>query len=194
MKKKRIGPWTQLSVRSVYQNPWIHVEHHEVIRPDGNQGVYGVVHFASRAVGVVPIDEEGFTWLVGQHRYPLDIYSWEIPEGGTHLDEEFLIGAKRELLEETGICAQSWVDLGGLHTSNSVCNETGRVFLARALTLGESSPDGDEQLSIRRIRFADALALAIDGSITDCISMVGLFRAKEYLRANDPEYFAKIMA
>jgi len=182
-----------VSVRSVYRNAWIHVEHHEVIRPDGKPGVYGVVHFAHHALGVVALSATGDIWLVGQHRYPLDLYSWEIPEGGGDLAQSPLLGIQRELQEETGLDAQEWVDLGILHTSNSVCNETGRVFLARGLTVGIAHPDGDEQLQNKVVPFADALAMAADGRITDCISIVALFRAREWLRKNDPQYLARIL-
>jgi len=184
---KHIGPWTRLSVKSIYQNPWIHVEHHDVIRPDGNPGIYGVVHFANFAVGVVPIDSEGFTWLVGQHRYPIDHYSWEIPEGGSLHGEDHLLGCQRELAEETGLLASEWTPLGDFHTSNSVCNESGRLYLARGISQGKAHPDGDEELSVQRLPFLDALAMAADGRITDCISVVGLFRAREWLRINDPK-------
>lgn len=178
---ERIGPWVRLSVRPVYSNPWISVEHHEVVRPDGNPGIYGVVHFAHAAIGVVPIDEEGCTWLVGQHRYPLDEYSWEIPEGGGEPGEDPQGAAARELSEEVGLRASHWVDLGRVHTSNSVCNETGRVFLAQGLTLGTAHPEGTEQLQIRRVPFDEAVRMAATGEITDCVSVVALFRAKMWL-------------
>jgi 8-oxo-dGTP pyrophosphatase MutT (NUDIX family) len=188
-----IGPWTQVSVQSVYRNAWIHLEHHEVLRPDGKKGVYGVVHFVHHALGVVALDETGWIWLVGQHRYPLDIYSWEIPEGGGSPDETHLQGIQRELREEAGIEATQWVDLGALHTSNSVCNETGRVFMARGITQGTAHPDGDEQIQIKKIRFAEALAMAADARITDCISIVALFRVREWLQRNDPQFLARIL-
>lgn len=183
----RRGPWIRLTNRSVYQNPWIHLEHHEVIRPDGKPGIYGVVHFAHHAVGVVPIDAQGYTWLVGQYRYPLDVYSWEIPEGGAHPGEDPLIGIQRELAEEAGLTATEWIPLGGLHTSNAVCNENGSVYLARGISIGEAHPDGDEQIAIRRLPFVEALAMAADGRITDCISIAGLFRAQVWLAQHDPK-------
>lgn len=183
MQEKR-GPWTRKSVRSIYENPWIHVEHHEVVRPDGNDGIYGVVHFKNFAVGVLPLDDEGYTWLVGQYRYPLDVYSWEIPEGGALAGEDPLLAVQRELAEETGLTATEWVDLGGIHTSNAVCNESGRVYLARGITVGLAHPDGDELIAIKRIPFAEAIAMASDGRITDCISVVTIFRAREWLLRN----------
>ena len=168
-------------MRSVYRNPWIHLEHHEVLRPDGKPGIYGVVHFAHFAVGVVPVDSAGNTWLVGQHRYPLDVFSWEIPEGGAAPGEDPLAAIKRELSEEAGLTADEWVELGNLHTSNSVCNESGRVYLARGIHEGIAHPDGDEQLQVRKLPLTEALAMAADGRITDCISVVGLYRAREWM-------------
>ncbi len=182
MKKK--GPWIQKTVQSVYENPWIHVEHHDVVRPDGKDGIYGVVHFKNFAVGVVPIDDQGYTWLVGQYRYPLDVYSWEIPEGGVLEGEDPQLGIQRELAEETGLIASEWVELGGFHTSNSVCNESGRVYLARGISQGKAHPDGDEQIAVKRLPFHEAVEMARDGRITDCISVVGLFRAREWLLRN----------
>lgn len=180
----RIGPWTRLSVEKVYSNPWINVEHHQVVRPDGLPGIYGVVHFTHSAIGVVPLDDEGYTWLVGQHRYPLDEYSWEIPEGGGELHEAPQVAAARELSEEVGLQALEWIDLGRVHTSNSVCNESGRVFLARGIQVGLSHPEGTEQLQVRRLPFTEALAMAARGEITDCISVVALFRTQAWLATN----------
>ena len=99
------NPWTRLSRTVVYQNPWITLFHDEVRRPDGLPGIYGVVHYRNRAVGVVPLDEQDRVLLVGQYRYTLDLYSWEIPEGGGGMEEELLAAAQRELLEETGYSA-----------------------------------------------------------------------------------------
>jgi len=181
-RHERIGPWTRLSVREVYGNPWIRVEHHEVMRPDGKPGIYGVVNFVNEAIGVVPVDAEGYTWLIGQHRYPLDEYSWEIPEGGGAPGEDSREAAARELSEEAGLCAEEWIDLGRVHTSNSVCNESGRIFLARKLTQGASHPEGCEVLQVRRLPFSEALAMAANGEITDSISVVGLFRAQRWLQ------------
>lgn len=187
MSQKR-GPWTRKSVQSIYENPWIHVEHHEVVRPDGRDGIYGVVHFKNFAVGVVPIDAQGFTWLVGQYRYPLDVYSWEIPEGGAEQGEDPLGAVQRELAEETGLSAQEWIDLGGIHTSNAVCNESGKVYLARGISEGLAHPDGDEQIAVKRLPFSEALTMAADGRITDCISVVALFRAREWLLRKDAKF------
>ena len=124
------NPWKTLSSRAVYENPWIGVREDTVIRPDGLPGIYGVVHFKNRAVGVLPVDRDGAIWLVGQHRYPLDAYSWEIPEGGCPETESPEETARRELREETGLVAGRLELVATSHLSNSVSDEVGYVFRA----------------------------------------------------------------
>ncbi len=170
------GPWTRHARRIVYENPWVTVWHDDVTRPDGQPGIYGVVHFRNAAVGIVALDEEDRLLLVGQHRYTLNAYSWEIPEGGVGPDEDPIEGARRELREETGVEAAEWAELARYDLSNSVTDERGVVFLATALTEGQSDPDPTEDLTIRWVPFAEALAMTIDGRITDAISMIGIQR------------------
>lgn len=178
----RENPWTRLSSRTVYLNDWIHLREDQVIRPDRRRGIYGVVELRSVATGVVPIDGEGHTYLVGQYRYTLGGYSWEIPEGGGALDRPPRESAARELAEETGLKARTWHFLARLHTSNCVTDEVGYLYLARDLETGESRPDGDEVLEVRRLPFPEALAMALDGRITDSMSIVGLVKADRWLR------------
>lgn len=166
------NPWQTISSRESYDNPWIKVRHDDVIRPDGQPGIYGVVHFKNRAIGVLPIDAEGCTWLVGQYRYTLHEYSWEIPEGGGPLDEAPLAAAQRELLEETGLVAKHWELLGRAHLSNSVSDEEALYYLATGLTEGEAQPEGTERLQIRRVLFAEALRMVQSGEITDALSVL----------------------
>ncbi len=176
------NPWTTLSSAQIYENDWIRVREDRVIRPDRQHGIYGVVEIRSIATGVVPIDDEGYTYLVGQYRYALDSYSWEIPEGGGALDLPPRDSAARELQEETGIRAASWAFLGYLHTSNCVTDEVGYLYGARGLSFGASKPDGDEVLEVRRLPFTEALAMALDGHITDSMSLIGLLKAERWLR------------
>jgi hypothetical protein len=114
------NPWKTLTQEVKYENPWITVEEHQVLNPSGGEGIYGTVHFKNKAIGIVPVDAEGNTWLVGQYRYPLDEYSWEIPEGGCPVGEDILEGARRELKEETGLSANSWENIMRIHTSNCI--------------------------------------------------------------------------
>jgi 8-oxo-dGTP pyrophosphatase MutT (NUDIX family) len=169
-----IGPWRRRRRRIAYENAWVTVWHDEVDRPDGNAGIYGVVHFANVAVGAVVVDDEDRVLLVGQHRYTLDAYSWEIPEGGVPTEETPLEGARRELLEETGVTADSWRELVRFHLSNSITDEGGIVFAARAVAHGEASPDPTEELAVRWVAFDEALSMLADGRITDAITIMGL--------------------
>ena len=170
------NPWKTLATREIYANPWIRVREDQVVRPDGRPGIYGVVEYRNLAVGVLPIDDEGCTWLVGQYRYTLDRYSWEIPEGGCPAGEAPLDAARRELKEETGLSAARWQPLGEAHLSNSVSDERALLFLATELTPGEAAPEGTEKLERLRIPFDDALRMALAGEITDSMSLIAIFR------------------
>lgn len=173
---KVLGPWQQLSCQTVYENPWLRVEHHEVKTPAGTDGIYGKVCFQSIAVGIVPVDEKGFTYLVKQYRYPLEADSWEIPEGGCPLGSSPLQAAVRELAEETGLTAGCWAKLMDLHTSNSVTDEGGEVFLAMDLRQGEADLEPTEDIVVRRLPVAEAISMAMDGRITDAISVAALLK------------------
>ena len=170
------GPWTRHARRVAYENAWITIWHDDVTRPDGAPGIYGVVHFANLAAGVLVIDDDDRVLLVGQHRYTLDAYSWEIPEGGVPDGESALDGARRELLEETGVEAREWRELARLHLSNSVSDELAVLFVATHLIQGDATPDGTEQLVIRWVPFADVLAMTLDGRISDAMTVVAIER------------------
>ena len=175
-KPAAIGPWRRRTRRVAYQNPWITVWHDEVVRPDGNPGIYGVVHFASLAAGIVALDDEDRVLLVGQHRYTLDAYSWEIPEGGVPVGEDPLEGARRELREETGVVAAGWREIGRFHLSNSVSDEAGVLYLATGLTQESAAPEGTEELAVCWVAFDEALAMTLDGRITDAMAIMGIQR------------------
>ncbi len=178
---ERIGPWTRVSSRPIYENPWIAVREDAVVHPDGKPGIYGVVHFKNRAVAVVPLDAEGRVVLVGQHRYPLDSYSWEIPEGGCPEGERPEEAAARELREETGYTAGRWDSLGTLTLSNSSTDETGHLYLARDLRPGEAEPEGSEQLRLKTVPWEVAYRMAMEGEIVDSLSVAALARARHFL-------------
>jgi 8-oxo-dGTP pyrophosphatase MutT (NUDIX family) len=170
------NPWVRRSRSTPYENDWIVVHHDDVLRPDGTPGIYGVVHFRSRAVAAVVLDEQDRLLLVGQYRYTLDRYSWEIPEGGSPLAEAPLDGIKRELAEETGYEAASWRELLRFTVSNSVTDETGIAFVATDLTPGPSEPDATEALQIRWVDFDEATAMIAAGQISDLISQAAILQ------------------
>jgi 8-oxo-dGTP pyrophosphatase MutT (NUDIX family) len=174
--KYQQNPWQTLDIREVFDNPWITVTAEDVIKPSGLPAVYGKVSFKQLACGIIPIADNGDTWLVGQYRYTLDQYSWEIPMGGVPRNEDTLAGAQRELREETGLTAKRWERLLDCHVSNSITDEAGCVFVAEELTEGEPEPDDSEDLQIRRLPLRDAVGMAISGEISCLLSMAGLVK------------------
>lgn len=170
------NPWTVLSRRTVYENPWIRVDEHQVLNPKGGPGIYGVVRFKNRAIGIAALDEHHRIWLVGQYRYPLEQYSWELPEGGGPLSEDPLQAAHRELLEETGLKAQHWEELLRMHLSNSVSDELAIVYLARGLSQHEASPEDTEELQRRQVDLQEAYRMVAEGLITDSISVAAILK------------------
>jgi 8-oxo-dGTP pyrophosphatase MutT (NUDIX family) len=167
------NPWETVSTRVVYDNPWIRVREDEVVRPDGLPGIYGVVHFKNVAVGVLAV-EDGMLYLVGQYRYPLECYSWEIPEGGCPEGDDPLEAARRELAEETGLRARRWTKMGEAHLSNSVSDELAVWFLAEGLEQGERRPEGTEKLQVRRVSLKEAREMVDRGEITDSLSLLAI--------------------
>lgn len=170
--------WKRLSSQVVYDNPWITVFDEQVINPAGGENQYGRVHFKSKAIAIVPIDEEGNTWLVGQDRYTTGKYSWEVPMGGSNPGEEPAVAARRELKEETGLTAGALEPIMRLHTSNSITDEEGFVFIATALREEEPEFDEMEVLKIRKLPLADAVDMVRLGEITDAISIAALLRIR----------------
>jgi len=170
------NPWQTLRSTVVYDNPWVRVRHEEVTTPGGKPGIYGVAHFKHKAIAIVPIDEEGNTWLVGQYRYPLEAYSWEIPMGGGSLDVDPLESARRELQEETGLTAQRWACIARIHTSNSVTDEEGFIFIAEELTPGLTQFDETEVIQVKKVPLTEAVRMVMDNEITDSLSVYGLLK------------------
>ncbi len=169
------SPWSRLSRTLAYENAWIQVFHDEVVRPDGKPGVYGVMHPRTHAVGVVALDGNRVL-LVGQYRYTLDRYSWEIPEGGVPIGDDLLEGAQRELAEETGYRAESWRELLRFSLSNSTTDETGVLYLATDLIEGQAHPDETEDLALRWVAFDEALAQVRSGELFDSMTQMGILR------------------
>ncbi|MFL5687457.1 MAG: NUDIX domain-containing protein [Chloroflexota bacterium] len=173
---KPIGPWIRNARRVAYENAWLTIWHDDVTRPDGAPGIYGVVHFANLAAGVLVLDDDDRVLLVGQHRYALDAYSWEIPEGGVPDGETALDGTRRELREETGVEAADWRELARVELSNSVTDEVAVLFVATGLTHGPATPDGTEDLVIRWLPFDEVLAMTLDGRIRDVMTVIAVER------------------
>lgn len=174
--------WKKLDSKIMYDNPWITVREDHVVNPGGGKNQYGYVHFKNKAIGIVPLDENRHTWLVGQDRYTLGAYFWEIPMGGAANDETPLATAKRELKEETGLSAKKWTEFMRLHTSNSLTDEEGIVFIAEDLSEGEPAFDETEILDVRKLKLSDAVKMVERGEITDAISVAALLRLRDFVR------------
>ena len=168
--------WKKLSAETVYDNPWIRVENHDVINPAGNKSQYGKICFKNLAVAILAVDQDNKLYLVGQYRYTLGEYSWELPMGGAPLTEDPLLAARRELREETGLTAANWAEIMRLHPSNSVSDEKGIVFLARHLSHGEPEPEDTEILAVKKLPLDEAVSWAREGKITDAISVAAILR------------------
>ncbi len=175
------NPWVKKSSRFIYENPWISLKEDQVVTPGGTDGIYGVMHFKNKAIGIIPLDNDLNTWLVGQYRYPLDEYSWEIPMGGGALDVNIEESAKRELKEETGLIAQKWTKIGRIHTSNSVTDEEGFIFLAQGLSQAETEHEDTEQIKVLKIPLKEAIKFVMDDRITDSLTVYGLLKVARLL-------------
>lgn len=175
--KEEQSPWKTLKVTEKYDNPWINVCEHDVINPAGGPGIYGKVHYKNKAIGIIPVDDENNTWLVGQHRYTLNEFSWEIPEGGGPLKEDIYKAARRELKEETGFTADNLEVIQRMHLSNSVSDEEAFIFLATGLHAGENDLEPTESdLKAKKVPFEKALEMVLNGEITDSMSVAGILK------------------
>lgn len=172
------NPWKTLSSKTHYENPWIKVDEHQVLNPNGNPGIYGVVSFKNRAVAILPLDDEGNTWIVGQYRYPLKEYHWELPMGGAPESEDLLTCAQRELKEETGLLAQDWQLVLELHLSNSITQEYGVAFIAKGLQQFEPEFEDTEKIEIKKIPAQELLERVLSGEITDSLTVATVMKAK----------------
>ena len=177
------NPWTTLSREDIYENPWIKLEEHQVINPAGGKGIYGKIHFKNTAIGIIPLDDKNNTWLVGQHRYVLNEWSWEIPEGGGPEGKAILASAQRELLEETGLQAKYWKEILRAHLSNSVSDELGYVFLAQGLSEGSHQREPTEaDMKVWKLPFAEVVEMVMAGKITDGLSVMGILKVSKLLK------------
>jgi 8-oxo-dGTP pyrophosphatase MutT (NUDIX family) len=172
------NPWKINSTKEYYDNPWVNVVEHQVTNPVGKPGIYSVVHFKNLAICVLPLDEEYNTWVVGQFRFPVDEYSWEIPEGGGPLDTEPLESAKRELMEECGIVAKQWTEIGTCHLSNSGTDERAIIYVAKELSFHSSSPEETEVLDVKKIPFEELFQMVMNGGVMDAPTIIAVLKAK----------------
>ena len=176
------NPWITHTTKEIYDNPWIKLTEHDITNPGGGKGIYGKVHYKNWALGIIPLDDDHNTWLVGQYRYTLNEYSWEIPMGGGPLHIPRLESAKRELKEETGLTAKDWTEICKIHTSNSVTDEVGYAYLAQNLTTGKTEFEESEQLEIRKLPFSDAVSMCDRGEITDSLSVAAILTLSRKLQ------------
>ncbi|MBP9688137.1 MAG: NUDIX hydrolase [Bacteroidia bacterium] len=172
------NPWTINTKNEVYDNPWITVTHHEVSHVSGHIGIYGTVHFKKIALGVLVLDDDYNTWIVGQYRFPIKQYSWELPEGGGDLNIDPLVSIKRELLEEAGIIAQSWHKIQTMYLSNSTTDEIAHLYIAKNLTFKVAQPDNDELLKQKKLPFNELYNMVINGQVTDAMTITTVLKAK----------------
>jgi 8-oxo-dGTP pyrophosphatase MutT (NUDIX family) len=175
------GPWRTLSIEERYATPWISVSHHEVIDPSGGRGIYGVIHFKNVAVGIIPLDAELNTWIVGQYRYPIKAYSWEIPEGGGRRDVPPLDSAKRELREEVGIEATRWTEVLRMDLSNSASDEEAIIFVAQDLSFHAPEPEATEELAMRKIPFHELFQAVMRGEMRDSLTVAAVLKVQRML-------------
>ena len=178
MENELIGNWKRKNRQIKYNNNWITIFHDDVINPNGGEGIYGVVHFKNLAIGIIPVDDKGYTWLVGQHRYPQNKFSWEIPEGGGPLEIDPIESAKRELQEEVGLAATNYELILNMDLSNSVSDEEALIYLATNLSQVEKLPEETEELHIKHLPFNEAYNMVLNGEITDSMSVAGILKAK----------------
>jgi len=172
------NPWTINSEKEVYDNPWINITEYQVTNPSGNPGIYGKVHFKNIAIGILPLDADLNTYLVGQYRFVLNQYSWEMPEGGGPVDTDPLESAKRELLEETGLVATQWTEIQQMHLSNSVSDELCIIYLARGLEQHEAEPEDTEELLVNKVPFTEVYRMVCDGEITDSVTVAAVLKVR----------------
>lgn len=181
MAMEERGPWKTVSIEERYATPWIAVSHHEVIDPSGAPGIYGVIHFKNLAVGIIPLDEDLNTWIVGQYRYPIQAYSWEIPEGGGRRDLPPVESAKRELREEVGIVAGTWTEVLRMDLSNSASDEEAVIFVAQDLNFHAPEPDHNEELAMRKVPFRELFDRVMSGELRDSLTVAAVLKVQRML-------------
>ncbi|MEI7669927.1 MAG: NUDIX hydrolase [Pseudomonadota bacterium] len=175
---KEENPWKIISSEIKYDNQWISVTEYDVLNPAGKEGIYGVVNFKNAAITVLPLDDDYNTYIVGQYRFPINEYSWEVPEGGGNKNLSPLESAKRELLEETGLKAEEWTLIQELHLSNSATDEVGYIYVAKKLSQHDAEPEETESLQIKKLPFDELYEMVMSNKIKDALTINAVLKAK----------------
>jgi len=169
------NPYTVLGRQHLYSSPWIRLREDRFRHRRGAEGLYVVCGFQRIACGVLALDDQDRVILVGQWRYPLEAYSWEVPEGGGDITESPFEAIRRELAEEAGLSAGTWEPLAFFHASNSSTEEEAFLFLATGLEVATGHrPEDDEELLVHREPFQDCLARVLRGELTDSLTVMAL--------------------
>ena len=187
-------PWRAGPPEPVTQNPWFAVESYDAVAPTGAPARYHVHRCRNLATGAVPLHADGTVTLVGQWRFPLGRYGWELPEGGAPHGEAPLEGCKRELREEAGLEAADWREILVLELSNASSDEVAHVYLATGLTPCPAAPEPTEELALARVPFAEALHAAVTGRVQDAITVAALLRVHHMAATGElPDALARVV-
>ena len=178
------SPWRTIGAREVYRNPWLRVTEYQVIRPDGQPGIYGVVDPGDN-VTIVALEDDERVWLVSEFLYPLQTAEWFLPTGAVERGEDILAAAQRELAEETGLRAAEWMELGAYPLSPGISAQIGHIFLARGLRHGEAAPEGTEQITMRLAPLREALDACLRNEIRATLAVIGIWRTWALLHETD---------
>ncbi|HEX8569127.1 MAG TPA: NUDIX hydrolase [Caulobacteraceae bacterium] len=188
------APWRDHGGEQVFDNPWMTVTRHDATAPTGRPAVYGKIHFKNLALAVLPLHEDGTVTLVGQHRFAMMDYVWEIPEGGGPLEVEPLESIRRELREEAGLEATDWREVLRFQISNSLTDERGMAWIATGLTAVPAEPDATEAITVARVPFREALDAVVNGWIEDAMTVATVLRAYHMAREGElPAPLARLM-
>lgn len=190
----RPPPWRDEGSVVTFENPWLRLTRHEATAPTGVKADYVVMRPRNLSVGVLPVHEDGTVTLVGQQRFALMNWSWEMPEGGAPFDEDPIEGARRELAEEAGLAAAHWQAAYKAEMSNSVTDERAMAWVAWGLTPVPLAPDPTEIIRIARVPFAELLREIGTGAIRDMFTLATALRAYHMAREGElPPELAKAM-
>jgi 8-oxo-dGTP pyrophosphatase MutT (NUDIX family) len=170
------SPWRTLGNREVYRNPWLAVTEYDVIRPDGERGIYGVVDPGANVI-IVALEDDELVWLIREFSYPLQRARWMLPAGRAEPGEDLLAAARRELAEEVGLRAARWTPLGAWALSGGISTQISHAYLAQTLEHGAATPEATERLEPRRLPLRQAYAECVAGAFSDAATVLAIWRA-----------------